>query len=144
VGTSYDTQFEFSRKMRDAEINDLIAKLYEKNNSYSAEDQWYFNVPLAIRLYTSHYGQATTVKMAMACECKNFGRQVTEQRINWTDNNKPVLSASTISKDCCKCISRRVDWIFLTVYPDKSCEFVEFPCDRTRVKHLKSLALMLY
>jgi hypothetical protein len=54
-------QIEFSRKMRDAEINDLIAKLYEKVNSYSAEDQWYFNVPLAIRLRkplrSSHYGQ---------------------------------------------------------------------------------------
>jgi hypothetical protein len=61
VGTSYDTQIEFSRKMRDEEINDLIAKLYEKVNSYLAEDQWYFNVPLAIRLLhkplrSSHYG----------------------------------------------------------------------------------------
>ncbi len=46
----HDMQIEFLRKMRDAEINDLIAKLYEKVDSYLAEDQWYFNVPLAIRL----------------------------------------------------------------------------------------------
>jgi hypothetical protein len=47
----HDTQFEFSRKMSDAEINGLIANLYEKVDIYSAEDQWYFNVPLAIRLH---------------------------------------------------------------------------------------------
>jgi hypothetical protein len=46
----HDMQIEFSRKMRDAKINDLIAKLYEKVDMYSAEDRWYFNVPLAIRL----------------------------------------------------------------------------------------------
>jgi hypothetical protein len=46
----HDTQIEFLRKMRDAEINDLIAKLYEKVDIYLAEDWWYFNVPLAIRL----------------------------------------------------------------------------------------------
>jgi hypothetical protein len=46
----HDMQIEFLRKMRDTEINDLIAKLYEKVDTYLAEDQWYFNVPLAIRL----------------------------------------------------------------------------------------------
>jgi hypothetical protein len=46
----HDTQLESSRKVRDAEINDLIAKLYEKVDIYSAEDRWYFDVPLAIRL----------------------------------------------------------------------------------------------
>jgi hypothetical protein len=46
----HDMQIEFSRKVRDAEINDLIAKLFEKVDIYSAEDWWYFNVPLAIRL----------------------------------------------------------------------------------------------
>jgi hypothetical protein len=88
--------------------------------------------------------QATMVETVMACECKNFGRQVGEQGVNWTDNDEPVLSASTVSKDCCKCISRRADWICSTVYPDESCEFVEFPCNGTLVKHLKLLALMLY
>jgi hypothetical protein len=37
--------------MRDAEINDAITKLYENVNTYSAEDWWYFDVPLAIRLH---------------------------------------------------------------------------------------------
>jgi hypothetical protein len=36
--------------MQDAEINDVINKLYEKVDTYSAEDRWYFDVPLAIRL----------------------------------------------------------------------------------------------
>jgi hypothetical protein len=44
------TQLEVSRAMRDAEINDVITKLYEKVDTYSAEDRWYFDVPLAIQL----------------------------------------------------------------------------------------------
>jgi hypothetical protein len=36
--------------MPDAEINDVITKLYEKVDTYSAEDRWYFDVPLEIRL----------------------------------------------------------------------------------------------
>jgi hypothetical protein len=36
--------------MRDAEINNEIAKLYEKVDTYSAEDWWYFEVPLTIQL----------------------------------------------------------------------------------------------
>jgi hypothetical protein len=47
----YDTQLKFSRRMRDAKINNAIVKLYDKTKSYSAEDsRWYFDVPLAIRL----------------------------------------------------------------------------------------------
>jgi hypothetical protein len=46
----HDTKLEASRVMRDAEINDAITKLYEKVNTHSAEDQWYFDVLLAIRL----------------------------------------------------------------------------------------------
>jgi hypothetical protein len=46
----HDTQLEVSHAMRDAEINDVITKLYEKVDTYSAEDRWYFDVPLAIRL----------------------------------------------------------------------------------------------
>jgi hypothetical protein len=44
----HDTKLEASCAMRDAEINDASTKLYEKVNTYSAEDQWYFDVPLAI------------------------------------------------------------------------------------------------
>jgi hypothetical protein len=46
----HDMQLEVSCAMRDAEINDVITKLYEKVDTYSAEDRWYFDVPLAIRL----------------------------------------------------------------------------------------------
>jgi hypothetical protein len=37
--------------MRDAEINDAITKLYSKVDMYSAEDWWYFDIPLAIWLH---------------------------------------------------------------------------------------------
>jgi hypothetical protein len=46
----HDMQLEVSCAMQDAEINDVITKLYEKVDTYSAEDLWYFDVPLAIRL----------------------------------------------------------------------------------------------
>jgi hypothetical protein len=36
--------------MREAEINDAITKLYDKVNTYYADDWWYFDMPLAIRL----------------------------------------------------------------------------------------------
>jgi len=46
----HDTQLEASRKIRDADINDEITKLYENIESYAAEDRWYFEMPLALRL----------------------------------------------------------------------------------------------
>jgi hypothetical protein len=36
--------------MREAEINDAITKLYDMVDTYSADDRWYFDMPLAIRL----------------------------------------------------------------------------------------------
>jgi hypothetical protein len=44
----HDMQLEVSRAMQDAEINDVITKLHEKVDTYSAEDRWYFDVPLVI------------------------------------------------------------------------------------------------
>jgi hypothetical protein len=42
---------ESSRKMRDEDINDAITKLYEKKDTYAAEDRWYFEkLPLVLRL----------------------------------------------------------------------------------------------
>jgi hypothetical protein len=47
----HDTQIESSRAIRDEEINDEITKLYERVESFAAEDRWYFDkMPLAIRL----------------------------------------------------------------------------------------------
>jgi hypothetical protein len=37
--------------MREAEINDAINNLYEKVDTYSAKDWWYFDVLLAIQLH---------------------------------------------------------------------------------------------
>jgi hypothetical protein len=50
IDVLHDTQLEVSRAMQDAEINNVITKLYEKVDMYSAEDRWYFDVALAIQL----------------------------------------------------------------------------------------------
>jgi hypothetical protein len=39
---------EASRVMREVEISNAITKLYENVERYSAEDCWYFDIPLAI------------------------------------------------------------------------------------------------
>jgi hypothetical protein len=36
--------------MHEANINDAITKLYKKVDTYSAEDWWYFDILLAMRL----------------------------------------------------------------------------------------------
>jgi hypothetical protein len=36
--------------MLEADVNDAITKIYVKVDTYLAEDQWYFDMPLAIRL----------------------------------------------------------------------------------------------
>jgi hypothetical protein len=47
----HNTELEFSRKMRDADINDAITKLYKKKDTYAAEDCWYFEkIPLVLCL----------------------------------------------------------------------------------------------
>jgi hypothetical protein len=46
----HDTKLKTSHAMCDAEINDALTKLYEKVDTYSAEDWWYFDVLLAIHL----------------------------------------------------------------------------------------------
>jgi hypothetical protein len=43
-----DTNLAASRVLREAEINDAITKLYDKVGTYSADDRWYLNMPLAI------------------------------------------------------------------------------------------------
>jgi hypothetical protein len=47
----HNTELKSSRKMRDADINDAIMKLYEKKDTYAAKDRWYFEkLPLVLRL----------------------------------------------------------------------------------------------
>jgi hypothetical protein len=46
----HNTQLESSRVMWEADINDAITKLYEKVDTYSAEDWWYFDVPMGTQL----------------------------------------------------------------------------------------------
>jgi hypothetical protein len=46
----HDTNLAASQAMCEAEINNAITKLYDKVDMYSADDRWYFDMPLAIRL----------------------------------------------------------------------------------------------
>lgn len=46
----HNVELEASWKIRDANINDEIKKLYDNIDSYAAEDRWYFEMPLALRL----------------------------------------------------------------------------------------------
>ena len=46
----HDSQLEASRKIRDAQINDEITKLYANIDNYDVTDRWYFELPLALRL----------------------------------------------------------------------------------------------
>ena len=46
----HDTKLESSRVIRDEEVNQAITELYEKVDTFAAEDRWYFEMPLALRL----------------------------------------------------------------------------------------------
>ena len=46
----HDSQLKASRKIWDAQINEEIMKLYANIDNYDAANQWYFNLPLALRL----------------------------------------------------------------------------------------------
>jgi hypothetical protein len=48
----HDTKLKASHAMCEAAINDAVTELYEKVNTYSREDWWYFDVLLAIPLRT--------------------------------------------------------------------------------------------
>jgi hypothetical protein len=48
----HDTKLKASHAMCEAAINDVVTELYEKVNTYSREDWWYFDVLLAIPLCT--------------------------------------------------------------------------------------------
>jgi len=49
----HDMQLEASRRIQDADLNDAITKLYEKIDTYAAQDRWYFDIPLVLRLKKS-------------------------------------------------------------------------------------------
>jgi hypothetical protein len=47
----HNHELEASCKIRDADINAEITCLYENVDSYAVEDHWYFDMPLALRLW---------------------------------------------------------------------------------------------
>jgi hypothetical protein len=44
----HNMQLESSRMIQNAEINDMITKIYEKVDTYLADEHWYLNLPLAL------------------------------------------------------------------------------------------------
>jgi hypothetical protein len=46
----HNAELEASRKVRDADINEEIKKLYDNIDSFAAKDRWYFEIPLTLRL----------------------------------------------------------------------------------------------
>jgi hypothetical protein len=86
--------------MLEADVNDVIMKIYVKVDTYLPEDQWYFDMPLAIRLCKP----AITIEPMMADKCKDTGGKVCTACCNWADNGEPVLSSSPICKDIYKWI----------------------------------------
>jgi hypothetical protein len=46
----HNHELEASRTIRDADINDVITKLYANIETYNVADQWYFDMPLALHL----------------------------------------------------------------------------------------------
>jgi hypothetical protein len=115
----HDTKLEASRAMHDAEINDAITKLYEKVDTYSTEDQWYFDVPLAIRLR----------KPLRSRQCWLVNARILDQ----TDDIEPVLYSSPVHKESSKCVSWK-DWISSRVCPDESIESIWCPYAGSRLK----------
>ena len=44
----HNAVLEASQRIRNVDINDEIMKLYDKVDSFVAEDRWYFDMPLAL------------------------------------------------------------------------------------------------
>jgi hypothetical protein len=97
----HDTKLKASRAMHEAEINDAINNLYEKVDTYSAKDWWYFDVPLAIRLYNPLWSRQQWPVNARILANK----QVRGLSQDWSDNFESVLYSSPIHKDSSKCVS---------------------------------------
>jgi hypothetical protein len=46
----HHSALEASRQIRDSDVNEEITRLYEYKDSLHAEDKWYFDMPLVLRL----------------------------------------------------------------------------------------------
>jgi hypothetical protein len=126
----HNRQLESSRKMREAEINDSITKLYEQVNTYSAENRWCFDIPLATRLCKPLQLRCRWLVHARILAKSEQCALIGQTRMNQYYPHLPSI--------------RIADWIYLTVYSDNPIELVEFPYAGTQLKNLKLLALMLY
>ncbi len=135
----HDTQLEFSRRMRDAKINNAIVKLYDKVESFLAEDRWYFDVPLAIWLRKPLRSRRRWLVNARILVDKSESRaSIGQMMMNQYYPHLP--SARTVRN------ASLGEWIGSAqkYIQTNLMNFVEFRYDGTRVKNLKSLALMLY
>jgi hypothetical protein len=70
-------------------------KLYAQVDVFAAEDRWYFDVPLTLRLRKPLRSRCRP----MANKCKNLGKQVQTTYHDWTDDVEPVLPTPPVHED---------------------------------------------
>jgi len=76
----HDPKIDDSRQMKSAAINAEIIKLYAEVDTYSAEDRWYFEMPLAFRLRKPLRSRRRWLLLARVLADKSSDRATTGQR----------------------------------------------------------------
>jgi hypothetical protein len=123
--------------MHDAEINDAITKLYEKVDTYSAEDWWYFDVPLAIWLRKPLRSRQRWLVIARILANNSADQAMIRQTI-LNQYFTHLLSIWTVWN-----ASLETDWISSRVCPDESIESIWCPYAGSRLKKIPSHSLWL-
>jgi hypothetical protein len=95
----HDRQLESSRVIRDEEVNDAITKLYGQVDSFAAEDRWYFEMPLALRLRKPLRSRKRWLTLARVLASKSGERVFVGQTpltafFQFLRNHRRVLNAS--------------------------------------------------
>jgi hypothetical protein len=123
--------------MCDAEINDAITKLYKKVNTYSTEDWWYFDVPLAIQLRKPLRSRQCWLVNARILANKSADQAMIRQMsLNQYFTHLPSIRKSKMhllkGLDQFESMSRQIYWIYLV------------PVCWVQAENPKSLALIRY
>ena len=95
----HNHELEASRKIRDADINEEISKLYANIETYDVEDRWYFDMPLALRLkkpLRSRRRWLTNAKLLVAKSHSriNIGQVPITTYFPTVPNERPVVNRS--------------------------------------------------
>jgi hypothetical protein len=134
----HDTQLESSRTVRNAEINDTITKLYTQVDVFAAEDRWYFDVPLTIRLRkplrSRHRWLINARILANKSEqCTTIGQTMLNQYYPHIPSTRTVMNG-TLERIASP----------PTVYSDEPIEPMESPTRGWLKNFTKLLALIRY